>query len=202
MTLSPEDINAQQFSVVLRGYKVEEVDSFLDAVRRDLAERAEAAAQQPKAREPSSAAPAPGDGEDAGVADGSNALSARALRTLGLAQEMADKITSSAAAEAEQVIAEAHEQAEAVVAEARAEAGAVHAELQVRRRQELESLEARAAQLRAETDRLEQLERHCRDSLQRWLAQQQLLVDPAGGAVDGRSPDGRYRPLNHSAATG
>src|SRR5215218_5664591 len=36
VTLRSEDIKAQQFRVVVRGYKVEEVDAFLEAVRREL----------------------------------------------------------------------------------------------------------------------------------------------------------------------
>jgi DivIVA domain-containing protein len=200
VTLRPEDIKAQQFRVVVRGYKVEEVDAFLERVRRELtpATGTEAA---PASTPPEGTS---AEGSHATTVDvthsGDDALSARALRTLAIAQEMADKVAAAAAAEADQVLSDARVAADQVVAEAQAEAGAVLAELQVRRRREVEALEARVQQLRAETERLSQLERHCRESLQRWLAQQQLLVDPSGG-IDGRAPEGLVRTGDHPTSS-
>jgi DivIVA domain-containing protein len=199
VTLRPEDIKAQQFRVVVRGYKVDEVDAFLERVHRELAWAAEAGtapapAGPPKAPADAATAPSgePGRSEQ-------DPISARALRTLAIAQEMADKVAATAAADADQVVSDARVTADQIVAEAQVEAGAVLAELQVRRRHEVESLEARVQQLRAETERLTQLERHCRESLQRWLAQQQLLVDPSGG-IDGQAPQGFARSSNGSTS--
>ena len=196
MTLRPEDIKAQQFRVVVRGYKVEEVDAFLEVVRRELTRAPQAGTDPRPAPEPDVDAQQASADEPAG---GGEALSARALRTLAIAQEMADKVAATAAADAEQAISDARVTADQIVAEAQAEAGAVLAELQVRRQHEVESMEARVQQLRAETERLSQLERHCRESLQRWLAQQQLLVD-AGGGIDGRAPEGLVRTSNGSSS--
>jgi DivIVA domain-containing protein len=200
VTLRPEDIKTQQFSVVMRGYKVEEVDAFLERVGRELTPvtrtAADTAPVPPPVTGPESSGPPPAD---AAHGEG-EVLSVRALRTLSIAQEMADKVAAAAAADADQVVSDARVTADQIVAEAQAEAGAVLAELQVRRRREVESLEARVQQLRAETERLTQLERHCRESLQRWLAQQQLLVDPSGG-IDGRTPEGLVRTGDHSASS-
>jgi len=201
VTIRPEDIKAQQFRVVVRGYKVEEVDAFLEVVRRELTRLTESAADHASAPEPdaekdtssaSSADARPGDDKD---------LSARALRTLAIAQEMADKVAATAAADADQVLSDARKTADQLVAEAQSEADAVLAELQVRRHHEVQSLEARVQQLRAETERLTQLERHCRESLQRWLAQQQLLVDASGG-IDGPASDSLVRTGDGSPSAG
>ena len=201
MTLRPEDIKAQQFRVVVRGYKVEEVDAFLEVVRRELSRLTEAAADHAPAPEPDAKAgtSTASVGDARGADDGT--LSARALRTLAIAQEMADKVAATAAADAGQVLSDARTTADQLVAEAQSEADAVLAELQVRRHHEVQSLEARVQHLRAEIERLTQLERHCRESLQRWLAQQQLLVDPSGG-IDGRAPDGLVRAGDGSPSVG
>ena len=199
MTLRPEDIKAQQFRVVVRGYKVEEVDAFLEVVRRELTRATQTGTGPQPAPQPDADADRPKAPAEDPAGSGDDALSARALRTLAIAQEMADKVAASAAADAEQVVSDARVTAEQIVAQAQAEAGAVLAELQIRRQHEVESIEARVQQLRAETERLSQLERHCRESLQRWLAQQQLLVD-AGGGIDGRAPEGLVRTSNGSSS--
>jgi DivIVA domain-containing protein len=201
VTIRPEDIKAQQFRVVVRGYKVEEVDAFLEVVRRELTRLSEAAADHASGPEPDAEKGTSSASSGAARRGDDEALSARALRTLAIAQEMADKVAATAAADADQVLSDARKTADQLVAEAQSEADAVLAELQVRRHHEVQSLEARVHQLRAETERLTQLERHCRESLQRWLAQQQLLVDPSGG-IDGRTPDGLVRTGDGSPSAG
>ena len=201
MTLRPEDIKAQQFRVVVRGYKVEEVDAFLEVVRREVSRLTDAASDHATAPEPGAKAAASSPTSGDGPRGDDEALSARALRTLAIAQEMADKVAATAAADAGQVLSDARKTADQLVAEAQSEADAVLAELQVRRHHEVQSLEARVQHLRAEIERLTQLERHCRESLQRWLAQQQLLVDPSGG-IDGTVADGLVRTGDGSPSVG
>jgi DivIVA domain-containing protein len=200
VTLRPEDIKAQQFRVVVRGYKVEEVDAFLEVVRREVSRLTEAASHHAVTPAPEAKA-ATGSPTSRNEPGDDETLSARALRTLAIAQEMADKVAATAAADAGQVLSDARKTADQLVAEAQSEADAVLAELQVRRHHEVQSLEARVQHLRAEIERLTQLERHCRESLQRWLAQQQLLVDPSGG-IDGRAPDGLVRAGDGSPSVG
>ncbi len=185
MTITPADIEAQQFPIAFRGYKVEAVDAFLDRLQQSLSgtggERApqgtstgpaDGAADRPA---PGADAPTPTDVEQP-VDDGTG-HAARALRTLVRAEQMAEQVTADAAAEAEEIRARAQVEAETIIAAARAESGRLEAELNLRRQREVGSLLVQAQQLRAEIDRLNGLERQYHDGLQALLSEQQRLLE-------------------------
>ena len=194
MTMTPADIEAQQFPIVFRGYQVEAVDAFLDRVQRDLAEtgreRAQDASTTPwagAADRPSVDAPTPTGAEHRVDVDTGHA--ARALRTLVRAEQMAEQMTADASVEAEETRARAQVEAETIVAAARAESSRLEAELQLRRQREVSSLLAQTQQLRAEIDRLTGLERQYRDALQALLSEQQRMLEQRIPVLDAAAAD-------------
>jgi DivIVA domain-containing protein len=182
VTITPAEIEAQQFPLVFRGYKVEAVDAFLDRLKDDLAGTdRECAAQaastapavggegRPAAHAPSPTGPEPVDGE--------TGHAARALRTLVRAEQMAEQLTAEASAEAEEIRARAQVEAETIIAAARAESSRLEAELHLRHQREVGSLLVQTQQLRAEIDRLARLERHYHDALQAVVSEQQRMLE-------------------------
>jgi DivIVA domain-containing protein len=194
VTISSADIEAQQFPIVFRGYKVEAVDAFLDRLQQDLAgtsgERAErdastAPAAGPADR-PASDAPTPTEAEPV---DGETGHAARALRTLVRAEQMAEQVAADACAEAEEIRARAQVEGETIVAAARAGSSRLEAELHLRRQREVGSLLVQTQQLRAEIDRLHRLERQYHDALQALLSEQQRMLEQRIPVLDGAAAD-------------
>ncbi|SNR24587.1 DivIVA domain-containing protein [Blastococcus mobilis] len=186
MTIAPDEIEAQQFRVMFRGYDVEQVDAFLDRMQQEftrlLAERGSGTGPVPDGA-PSAAPDAPADEAAPGP-------SARALRTLLRAEQMADQMIADAEAEAEEIRAQAQAERQQALAETRAECARLHADLTVQREQEIGALLVRLEQLQAEVARLDDLESRARESLRRWIDQHQRLLTEGtgnGGAVAGGS---------------
>ncbi len=189
MTITPADIEAQQFPIVFRGYKVEAVDAFLDRLQLELAGPGEERAAQdtlppPAADRPAEGADAPTSPDAGQPVDGDTGHAARALRTLIRAEQMAEQVVADAAAEAEEIRARAQVEAETVVAAARAENSRLDAELNLRRQREVGGLLVQAQQLRAEIDRLNRLERQYHDALHELLAEQQRMLEQRIPVVD------------------
>jgi cell division initiation protein len=183
VTVTPADIEAQQFPIVFRGYKVEAVDAFLDQLQQELAgtweERAARGPSTPSAGgaadRPAADLPAPtGAGQPV---DGETGHAARALRTLVRAEQMAEQVTAEASAEAAEIRARAQVEADTIIAAARVESSRLEAELKLRRQQEVGGLLDQRQQLRAEIDRLIRLERQYHDALQSLLSEQQRTLE-------------------------
>jgi DivIVA domain-containing protein len=186
VSITPADIEAQKFPIVLRGYKVEAVDAFLDRLQTDLAERLAAPAgervmtasdaaavdEEPKA---GAAVSTTLDADRLPGAEHGHA--ARALRTLARAEEMADQMMADAASEADEIRGRAHMEAEDIIAAAKGESDRVETELQMRRQLELGALAMQAHELRAEIDRLSRLERQYHDVMQAFLSEQERLLE-------------------------
>ncbi len=171
MPIDPAAIRAQEFRVVFRGYDVEEVDTFLDWIERELCRPA----QVPDAPPP--AEPAHGG------------ASTQAMRTLLHAEQVAERMLAEAAADAATIRERAHAEARGIVADAWAQAA--HVAATRRSSAEAEELAVRAQRLRAELDRLGESERRCREQLQSWLDGHERLVDrspvtPVPGATADR----------------
>jgi DivIVA domain-containing protein len=176
VTIAPDEIEAQQFRVVFRGYDVEEVDAFLDRMQQEFTRLS--------AESESGAGP---DGNPSAALDvladeAAPGLSARALRTLLRAEQMADQMIADAEAEAEQTRVQAQAERQQALAETRADCARVHADLTVQREQEIGALLLRLEQIQAEVIRLNDIESRARESLQSWVDQhQQLLTEGIGG---------------------
>jgi DivIVA domain-containing protein len=166
VALDPADVHDQAFRIVFRGYDVPAVDAFLDRVQAELAQRH---------TQPAHPAGTAG-GEELRTRDDDGAA-ARALRTLTRAEQTAEQVVADAAAEAEQLRTAARAEAEEIVAAARTESSRLEAELQLRRQQEVGALVLETQQLRAEIDRLGDLERRLRGDLQAWLAEHQRTLE-------------------------
>jgi len=186
VTIAPDEIEAQQFRVMFRGYDVEQVDAFLDRMQQEftrlLAEGGPGTGPVPDGNP--SAAP------DALADEAAPGPSARALRTLLRAEQMADQMIADAEAEADKIRAQAQDERHQALTETRAECARVHADLTVQREQEIGALLVRLEQLQAEVVRLDDLESRARESLQRWIDQHQRLLTEgmgSGGAVAGGS---------------
>jgi len=117
--LTPTDVANRQFKFALRGYSVEEVDTFLDEVESELSrllrDNAELRGAPAGTASPTSgataAAPLAGlQGQEA------------ALRTLLLAQRTADEAIAEARAEAEQIVTATRAEAESALSAAKEEA--------------------------------------------------------------------------------
>jgi cell division initiation protein len=182
VTIAPDEIEAQQFRVMFRGYDVEQVDAFLDRMQQEftrlLAEREPGTGPGPDGNTSATSDP-PADEAAPGP-------SARALRTLLRAEQMADQMIADAEAEADEIRAQAQAERQQALAETRAECARVHADLTVQREQEIGALLVRLEQLQAEVARLDDLESRARESLQRWIDQHQRLLTAGmgnGGAV-------------------
>jgi DivIVA domain-containing protein len=195
VTITPADIEAQQFPIVFRGYKVEAVDAFLDRLQQDLAgTNGERAAQDAStapaagaADRPAADAPTPTEAER--PVDGETGHAARALRTLVRAEQMAEQVTADASAEAEEIRARAQVEAETIIAAARAQSSRLEAELQLRRQREVGSLLVQTQQLRAEIDRLNRLERQYHDALEALLSEQQRMLEQRIPVLDAAAAD-------------
>jgi cell division initiation protein len=196
VTIAPDEIEAQQFRVMFRGYDVEQVDAFLDRMQQEftrlLAERGPGTAPVPDGNSP--AAP------DAPADEAPSGASARALRTLLRAEQMADQMIADAEAEAEEIRGQAQAERQQALADTRGECARVHADLTMQREQEVGALLVRLEQLQAEVVRLDDLESRARESLQRWIDQHQRLLT-AGMGDGGAMADGpaATTPVQHVA---
>ncbi len=187
MPLTPADVHNVAFSkppIGKRGYNEDEVDAFLDLVENELTRLIEenadlrqrvkeldqelasahagAGAQPTEAiplYEPAQEAPAPAVAAEAGE-DGA----IKAVNVLSLAQDIADRLTSSAKAESEelladaranadQILSEARREAETTVAEARQRADAMLADAQTRSEAQLRQAQDKADALQADAER-------------------------------------------------
>jgi cell division initiation protein len=196
VTFAPDEIEAQQFRVMFRGYDVEQVDAFLDRMQQEftrlLAERAPGTGPVSDGN-PSATSDPPADEATPGPSE-------RALRTLLRAEQMADQTIADAEAEAAEIRAHAQAERQQALAETRAECARVHADLTVQREQEIGALLVRLQQLQAEVARLDDLENRARESLQRWIDQHQRLL--TAGMGNGEAPaDGfaAITPVQHVA---
>lgn len=141
MPLTPADVHNVAFSkppIGKRGYNEDEVDAFLDLVESELSRLIEENAdlrqrvseldselgsarsgvvQATQAIPLYQPEPEPVAVVDSGLSSEDQAL--KAARVLGLAQDTADRLTSSARAESEKMLTDAHANAEQIVAEAR-----------------------------------------------------------------------------------
>jgi DivIVA domain-containing protein len=209
VSITPADIEAQRFPVVFRGYKVEAVDAFLDRLQADLAEMladrvGEQAPTDPAAdaadesREPGPDEPTASDADRLGGGGAGHA--ARALRTLVRAEQMAEQVMAEATGEAEETRARAQVEAGNIIAAARAESGRIEAERNLRHQREVGALAVQAQQLRAEIDRLSNLERQYYAGLAASLAEHQQLLEQrvpvldTAAATAPASPDDDLQP--------
>jgi cell division initiation protein len=183
MTLAPDDIQTQQFRIGFRGYDVKQVDAFLDRVHDELLRQTADRAPEEGGAPPGATSP---DGEPAAeqFAEAEAGHAARALRTLLRAEEMAEQVLADATAEADRIRLRAQAEGEQLLADAGAEKARVEAELQLRRERDIGALVLRRQQLQAEADRLADLERRYRESLQAWLAEHQRLLEQRLPVVD------------------
>jgi cell division initiation protein len=180
VTIAPDEIEAQQFRVMFRGYDVEQVDAFLDRMQQEftrlLAEREPGTEPVPD-ENPSATSDSPADEAAPGPP-------ARALRTLLRAEQMADQMIADAESEADEIRAQAQADRQQALAETRAEVARVHADLTVQREQEIGALLVRLEQLQSEVARLDDLESRAREGLQRWIDQHQRLLTAGMGNRD------------------
>jgi DivIVA domain-containing protein len=198
--ITPADVEAQEFRVVFRGYEIQAVDAFLHQIQDDLARWIATAIPAEPAVSSGDASTAQAIGPDTkAMTRTSPSFSTRALRTLRLAEQMADQVVAHAATEADQTRARAQAEAKQVQVEAQAEVARAEAEMQLRHYGEIVALTTHSRRLRAEVDRLSQLESRCHEDLQAWLAKQQLQLnqrlsvektwEPPGSPTPPISPD-------------
>jgi DivIVA domain-containing protein len=198
VTLTPDDIEVQQFPIVFRGYKVADVDAFLDRLQKELAEMlADRAGDLSAAGSVDQWQPDQTPTPDSGAlsATGADELTrseagpatVRALRTLQRAEQTAEQVIVDAAVEADGIRSQAEKEARTIVAAARAESDRIEADTTQRRQREVGALLAQAQQIRAEIDRLTALERQYRDALQGLLSEQQRLLEERLPGLDAAS---------------
>ncbi len=187
MPLTPADVHNVAFSkppIGKRGYNEDEVDAFLDLVEaeltrlieensdlrqrieeldHELAGGAPATAAQPTAAipVPEPEAPKAAPAEAAGT---NEEQAMKAARVLTLAQDTADRLTSTAKAESEkmladaranadQILTEARNTAETTVADARQRADAMLTDAQTRSEAQLRQAQEKADALQADAER-------------------------------------------------
>ncbi|CAM2854887.1 cell wall synthesis protein [Mycobacterium intermedium] len=187
MPLTPADVHNVAFSkppIGKRGYNEDEVDAFLDLVENELTRLIEENADLRQRIAELDAELASGGGggaaqtvaqpiptyepepaKQAEAAAGTNEEQAlKAARVLTLAQDTADRLTSSAKAESEkllsdaranadQILSEARQTAETTVAEARQRADAMLADAQARSENQLRQAQEKADALQADAER-------------------------------------------------
>jgi len=189
MPLTPADVHNVAFSkppIGKRGYNEDEVDAFLDLVEAeltrlieensDLRQRIEELDRElgagggvpATAAQPTAAIPVPEPEavkEEPAEAAGTNEEQAiKAARVLALAQDTADRLTSTAKAESEkmladaranatQIVSEARQTAETTVTEARQRADAMLADAQTRSETQLRQAQEKADALQADAER-------------------------------------------------
>jgi DivIVA domain-containing protein len=178
MPLSPQDVAAKQFTVVrlTQGYKMDEVDAFLDEVEGELGRllrdndelrtsavrggAAPAAVAAPPVAAP--VMPPPTAAPAAAVAAGPPVTDS-AVRMLELAQRTADDYVNQAKAEAQRILDTAR---------------AEHART-------VSDLEAQRTALQAKVDELRAFEREYRTRLRGYLESQLRDLDARGGVAPG-----------------
>ena len=140
MPLTPADVHNVAFSkppIGKRGYNEDEVDAFLDLVEGELATlietnaRLEAEVRQLESLQETRGQDAAGERRLAAVPSFNEGPAAMALggdhhvqaaKVLGLAQEMADRLTGEAKSEADGMLADARTKAEQLLSDARSKA--------------------------------------------------------------------------------
>jgi DivIVA domain-containing protein len=164
MPLMPADVSAVAFSkppLGKRGYDEDEVDAFLDVVEAELARliqentdlrtRVELLEQQPVATggdrrlAESLGPPSPPPLREQTLPGGDH--NAHAARVLGLAQEMADRLTGEAKAEADGMLSHARVKSEQLLSGARAKAEGMVTEARTRSETMLNDARAKAETL-------------------------------------------------------
>src|ERR687895_810587 len=128
MPLTPADVHNVAFSkppIGKRGYNEDEVDAFLDLVEGELARLIEENndLRQQVEQLDQQVQTSPGGGGDHHV---------QAAKVLGLAQEMADRLTGEAKAEADGMLSEARTKSEQLLSEARVKADSMVNEARTR----------------------------------------------------------------------
>lgn len=183
MPLTPADVHNVAFSkppIGKRGYNEDEVDAFLDLVENeltrlieensDLRQRVSELDQElagarggngakvteaiPLRRsesepEPEAAEPAP----EPALAASSEERAMQAAKVLTLAQDTADRLTSTAKAESDKMLADARANADQILTEARERADAMLADAQTRSETQLRQAQEKADALQADAER-------------------------------------------------
>ncbi|RVW05657.1 DivIVA-like cell division protein Wag31 [Rhodococcus xishaensis] len=189
MPLTPADVHNVAFSkppIGKRGYNEDEVDAFLDLVEQELArliedntdlrqrvgELDQELAEAKKAPRPPGAAPAPAavpkpepepvrvvEPPKGGLPHPTDDANMQAAKVLGLAQEMADRLTGEAKIEAEQLLSDARVNSERLVTEGRTKSEAMVGEAKQKSESLLSDAQARSeTQLRQAKEKADALQ--------------------------------------------
>ena len=192
MPITPDVLRNTRFRVVFRGYEIDAVDRLLDELEAQL--RTASRLAEPDSSEPADDL-ATAERTTSRVAEEPDSA-ARALRTISLAQQMADQLVAAAGADADQIIAAARDAAAQTLATARHDADRLLTETQElcrglesehdrRQREQTESLEARQLDLQSEIDRLALIEQQHRASLDQLVRDLKAAVAAPAVTVDG-----------------
>ena len=181
MPLTPADVHNVAFSkppIGKRGYNEDEVDAFLDLVENELtrlieensdlrqrvseldqelagasggngAKVTEGIPLRQSESEPEAAKPAP----ESAPAASSDERAMQAAKVLTLAQDTADRLTSTAKAESDKMLADARANADQILTEARERAEAMLADAQTRSETQLRQAQEKADALQADAER-------------------------------------------------
>lgn len=213
VTLTPADVHNVAFSrppIGKRGYNEEEVDQFLDLVEAELnrlieekddleqrvaelsneLEEAQVEVERAQAAAAPAAAPAPESKPVSAPAE--NDTNLKAAHILGLAQEMADRLTSEARQEADEMLSSARSEADRLVTEATETSNRRMAETErnIKAMEEeavqkhttlMETINQQRSVLEGRIDQLRTFERQYRSRLQELLESQ--LEDLRGSNV-------------------
>ncbi len=177
MPLTPADVSNKLFGRQVRGYSVDEVDTFLDQVEAELTRllTENAALSSRVQAAPAAAPPAAVElTKPEPVAISAGEPQEAALRTLLMAQRTAD-----------QAIAEARAEADKMLSDANARAGQVDQEVKARTTSALAELQSRQAELQVRIEDLKAFEREYRLRLKAYLESQLKDLDSRGGSSEG-----------------
>jgi DivIVA domain-containing protein len=158
VTLTPEDIERQEFKERFRGYDQDEVDRFLDRVAARIAELTKERGElSRRVRE-----------AERQAAEGSEAEHLL-RRTLVAAQRTADETVAEARSQAEQALSDAREEAARLLSDARRDAAALATQAS-----------AQATQVRAAMDELRRFQGEYRERVRQVMTEQLALLERTG----------------------
>jgi DivIVA domain-containing protein len=158
VTLTPEDIERQEFKERFRGYDQDEVDRFLDRVAARIAELTKERGElSRRVRE-----------AERQAAEGSEAEHLL-RRTLVAAQRTADETVAEARSQAEQALSDAREEAARLLSDARRDAAALATQAT-----------AQATQVRAAMDELRRFQGEYRERVRQVMTEQLTLLERTG----------------------
>jgi DivIVA domain-containing protein len=230
MPLTPADVHNVAFSkppIGKRGYNEDEVDAFLDLVETELARLVEEnadlrqrvseldaelasaraggmqATQAIPLYQPEPVMPPPAPPEE-GNAALNEEQAAKAARVLSLAQDTADRLTSTARTDAEtmindaranadQMVSEARYIAETTVNEARQRADAMQADAERKHAEVMNNINQQRTVLEGRLEQLRTFEREYRTRLKTYLESQLEELGQRGSAAPTESGDAGYQ---------